>query len=104
MRLELDKLKTRVSESDEIKTVYRDVQITVQLPDGETKVTKEVSVGESVANIKFAICEGGNLEYNKIRLFLMPKKEAMLELLSLNDFQYIANKEGDIVIHAEHIQ
>lgn len=104
MRLELDKLKSRASEHDEIKSVYRDVQITVQLPDGQTKVNQQVSVGESVANVKYAICEGANLEYDKIRLFLMPKHEPMLEILSLNDFKFISDKEGDILIQAELVE
>lgn len=103
IRLELDKMKTRASEHDEIKQVYRDVQITVMLPDGQTKVTKEVSVGESVANVKYAVCEGAQLNYDKIRLFLMPKHEPMLELLSLNDFKYISGNEGEIVLGAEHL-
>ena len=104
IRLELEKMNSRASEHDEIKKVYRDVQITIQLPDGKSTVKKEVSVGESVGNIKYAICEGSELEYSKIRLFLMPKHEAMLELLSLNDFTYISGNEGDIVIQAEHVQ
>jgi hypothetical protein len=104
IRLELEKLNGRASEQDEVKKVYRDVQITIQLPDGKSSVKKEVSVGESVGNIKFAICEGSDLEYNKIRLFLMPKHEPMLELLSLNDFTFISANEGDIVIQAEHVQ
>lgn len=104
MKLELDKLKERASEHDEVKKVYRDVHITIQLPDGETKVTKEVSVGESVGNVKFAICEGAGLEYEKIRLFLEPKHEPMLELLSLNDFKYISEEQGDILIKAEKLE
>lgn len=104
MRLELDKLKERSSHHDEVKAVYRDVHVTIQLPDGETKITKEVSVGESVGNVKFAICEGAGLEYNKIRLFLMPKHEPMLELLSLNDFKYISEDQGEIIIQAEKLE
>jgi len=104
MKLELDKLNTRESEQDEIKKVYHDVMVTIQLPDGHTKVEKEVSVGESVANLKFAICDGAGLDYNKIRLFLMPKHEPMLELLSLNDFKYISENEGAIAIQAESLE
>lgn len=103
MRLELDKLKERATEHDEIKKVYRDVHITIVLPDGETKVTKEVSVGETVGNVKYAICEGAGLDYDKMRLFLQPKHEPMLELLSLNDFKYISEEQGDIIIKAENL-
>lgn len=103
MRLELDKLKERANEHDEIKKVYRDVHITIILPDGETKVTKEVSVGETVGNVKYAICEGAGLDYDKMRLFLQPKHEPMLELLSLNDFKYISEEQGEIIIKAENL-
>lgn len=104
MKLELDKLQSRASEHEEIKKVYHDVTLTIQLPDGQTKVHKEVSVGESVANLKYAICEGAGLDYNKIRLFLMPKHEPMLELLSLNDFKYISENQGDITLQAENLE
>lgn len=104
IRLALDKLEVRSSEHDEIKKVYRDVHITIVLPDQETKITKEVSVGETVGNVKFAICEGAELDYEKIRLFLQPKHEPMLELLSLNDFKYISEDQGEIIIKAEKLE
>lgn len=103
VRLELEKLRNQniVSHEEEVRQVYGEVEI--RLVIGEKDIVKTLSAGESVSNMKVSISEEFNVHYDNITLYLFTEDQnvAMLDPLTLNDFKYISENRGDIIIKVE---
>lgn len=106
MRLELEKIRNQkiLSHFDEVKSVYKDVEVNIKIDDNT--MSKTMSTGESVSNIKLLLSENHNVNYSKLELKLIGGGEngedvVMLDPLTLNDFKYVSEEKGPINIHVD---
>lgn len=106
MRLELEKIRNQKIQShfEEVKSVYRDVDVHITM--NNNTFTKTMSTGESVSNIKVYLSENYDIEYSKLTLRLVGGGDNnedinMLDPLTLNDFKYVTEDRGPIKIHVD---